>query len=106
MTEDRPNLEDLRLGRSWVAHEQDVDVATVPRPSPTSPLRNTFVGAAEHLEEDALLDVVHLVDRRRQATREQLVRIRSITNAAQLLFQLACRVRCARALTERTSGAR
>ena len=63
-------LQDLRLGRRRVAAQQHVDVAAV---LGAAALLEGFVGAAEELQQDALLNVVHLEHARRERARQQLV---------------------------------
>ena len=60
--------EELRLGHTGVAHQQNVDVATASRPVVVLPR-----DAAEQLEHQGLLHLSHTVNRRSNRPREHLV---------------------------------
>ena len=65
--------EQLGLGGGRVAAEEHVDVAAVLW---AASLVEGLVGAAEELKEDPLLHVVHLVDRRSQGARQEVIDVR------------------------------
>lgn len=77
--------QDLRLGGRGVTAEQHVDVSTVLW---ASSFLEGLVRAAEQLEEDTLLHVIQLVDRRCQRAGKQFVDIRTSCGLLDLLFLL------------------
>ena len=80
-------LEHLGLRRGRITAEQDIDVASV---FGRATLFETLVRASEELEKNALLHIVHFVDRRCQRSRKQLVDVWPSGSSLDLFLFFLC----------------
>lgn len=81
-------LEDLGFADTRVADQKDVDIPSVSRASRASSSCDALVGAAEELQQNALLNILHSPDRRRERSRQNLVNIGPLAQLLQSGFHL------------------